>query len=120
WVGAWLLPQVRSRGCSPGPCLSGFWCSAFWRWASASAACRRWGSWRACWSRSSSRCWHWPAGSFLSGQDFRQMAAEELTPTSYIQHHLQNLTGQGGEGGAFWTLHVDTLATSVLMGLLMV
>ena len=48
------------------------------------------------------------------------MAAEELTPTSYIQHHLQNLTGQVGEGGAFWTLHVDTLATSVLMGLLMV
>lgn len=48
------------------------------------------------------------------------MAAAELTPTSYIQHHLQNLTGQVGEGGGFWTVHTDTLITSVLMGLLMV
>jgi len=48
------------------------------------------------------------------------MAGEsELTPTSYIQHHLHNLTAQVGEGG-FFTLHVDTLVTSVLMGLLMV
>ncbi|RPE75842.1 F0F1 ATP synthase subunit A [Vulcaniibacterium tengchongense] len=48
------------------------------------------------------------------------MAGEQaLTPTSYIQHHLHNLTTQVGEGG-FWTLHVDTLATSVLMGLLIV
>lgn len=48
------------------------------------------------------------------------MASEhELTPTSYIQHHLQNLTYQVGEGG-FWTLHVDTLVTSLLMGLLIV
>lgn len=48
------------------------------------------------------------------------MAAEELTPTSYIQHHLQNLTGQVGDGGPFWAIHVDTLVSSVLMGLLMV
>ena len=48
------------------------------------------------------------------------MAAEaELTPTSYIQHHLHNLTGHVGEG-SFWTVHVDTLVTSVLMGLFMV
>jgi len=48
------------------------------------------------------------------------MAGEaELTPTSYIQHHLHNLTAQVGEGG-FMTLHVDTLVTSVLMGLFMV
>ena len=34
------------------------------------------------------------------------MAAEaQLTPTSYIQHHLQNLTHSFGEGN-FWTLHV--------------
>ncbi len=43
----------------------------------------------------------------------------ELTPTTYIQHHLQNLTYQAGEG-SFWTLHVDTLITSVLMGLVIV
>ena len=48
------------------------------------------------------------------------MASEaELTPTSYIQHHLQNLTFKVGEGG-FWTLHVDTLVMAVLMGGLMV
>ncbi|PBJ81686.1 F0F1 ATP synthase subunit A [Lysobacteraceae bacterium NML93-0399] len=48
------------------------------------------------------------------------MAADaELTPTSYIQHHLQNLTASVGEGG-FWTLHVDTLITALLMGALMV
>lgn len=48
------------------------------------------------------------------------MAADaELTPTSYIQHHLQNLTASVGEGG-FWTLHVDTLITALLMGGLMV
>ena len=48
------------------------------------------------------------------------MAANgELTPTTYIQHHLQNLTAQVGEG-SFFTLHLDTLITSLLMGGLMV
>jgi len=48
------------------------------------------------------------------------MASEQaLTPTNYIQHHLKNLTVQVQDGG-FWTLHVDTIVTSVLMGLLMV
>ncbi len=48
------------------------------------------------------------------------MAGEaELTPTGYIQHHLQNLTASVGEGG-FWTLNVDTLVSAVLMGLLIV
>lgn len=47
------------------------------------------------------------------------MAGEALTPTSYIQHHLHNLTIHMQEGG-FWAIHVDTIVTSVLMGLLMV
>ena len=48
------------------------------------------------------------------------MAAEgELTPTSYIQHHLHNLTAQVGEGG-FMTLNVDTLVGSLVMGFFMV
>ena len=48
------------------------------------------------------------------------MAAEaELTPTSYIQHHLKNLTHSVGEG-SFWTLNVDTFVTALLMGLFMV
>ncbi|MGE8233567.1 MAG: FoF1 ATP synthase subunit A, partial [Stenotrophomonas sp.] len=48
------------------------------------------------------------------------MAGEALTPTTYIQHHLQNLTAKVGDGGSFWTIHVDTIVTAVLMGLLMV
>ena len=48
------------------------------------------------------------------------MASEaELTPTSYIQHHLKNLTIQFGEGG-FWQLNVDTLVMAALMGFTMV
>ncbi|MGY0504849.1 F0F1 ATP synthase subunit A [Luteimonas sp. e5] len=43
----------------------------------------------------------------------------QLTPTEYIQHHLQNLTASFGQGD-FMTLHVDTFITAVLMGLLMV
>lgn len=47
------------------------------------------------------------------------MAVEsELTPSSYIQHHLQNLTHSVGEGG-FWTLHVDTLVGSLVLGAIM-
>jgi F-type H+-transporting ATPase subunit a len=41
------------------------------------------------------------------------------TPTSYIQHHLQNLTYQVSEG-SLWTLHVDTIITAVMMGLIAV
>jgi F-type H+-transporting ATPase subunit a len=44
------------------------------------------------------------------------MAAEHaLTPTSYIQHHLTfNARGEGG----FWVLHIDTLITSMILGVL--
>ncbi len=44
------------------------------------------------------------------------MAAEhELTPTSYIGHHLSFLQHPVGEG-SFWTLNVDSLVTAVLLG----
>src|SRR5205814_8916992 len=44
------------------------------------------------------------------------MAAEhELTPSSYIGHHLAFLQHPVGEG-SFWTLNVDSLATSALLG----
>ena len=44
------------------------------------------------------------------------MAAEnEQTPTEYISHHLTNMTSQVGQGD-FWTLHVDSLVMSVLLG----
>jgi F-type H+-transporting ATPase subunit a len=45
------------------------------------------------------------------------MASQELTPTTYISHHLANRTISFGEG-PFWTLHVDTLVTSVVIGVI--
>src|SRR5882672_7159930 len=45
------------------------------------------------------------------------MAAEhELTPSSYIGHHLSFLQHPVGEGG-FWPLNLDSLLTSVLLGI---
>jgi F-type H+-transporting ATPase subunit a len=40
----------------------------------------------------------------------------ELTPTGYIGHHLSFFTKSVGTGD-FWTLHVDTLVTALLLGL---
>src|SRR5262252_8278594 len=45
------------------------------------------------------------------------MAAEELTPSSYITHHLTFNTKAIGDGG-FWTLNIDTLITSAIIGVL--
>jgi F-type H+-transporting ATPase subunit a len=45
------------------------------------------------------------------------MSAELLTPTEYINHHLTFFTKPVGEG-SFWTLHVDTLVTSLMLGIL--
>jgi F-type H+-transporting ATPase subunit a len=42
-------------------------------------------------------------------------AGKELTPTEYISHHLTHGAKQVGDGG-FWTLHFDSLAVSVLLG----
>jgi F-type H+-transporting ATPase subunit a len=49
------------------------------------------------------------------------MAAEEhaehaMTPASYIGHHLTFLQKPVQPEGGFWTLHVDTLITSVILG----
>lgn len=44
------------------------------------------------------------------------MSAEHaLTPSSYIAHHLAFNTKSVADGG-FWTLHVDTLVVSILLG----
>ena len=47
---------------------------------------------------------------------------EKLSPADYINHHLQHFTVGlfGHPVGGFWTLHVDTLVISILMGLLFV
>ena len=42
-------------------------------------------------------------------------AGQELTATSYIQHHLSFNAQAVGDGG-FWTLHVDSLVTGVILG----
>ena len=44
------------------------------------------------------------------------MSAEHaLTPTAYIKHHLSFFAEPVGNGG-FWMLHVDSLVTSVILG----
>ena len=45
------------------------------------------------------------------------MSTEALTPTSYIEHHLGFQTISLGEGG-FWSLNVDTLVTSLVLGVI--
>ena len=44
-------------------------------------------------------------------------AGAELTPTSYITHHLSFMQKSVGTGD-FWVLHVDTIVTSVILGIL--
>lgn len=44
-------------------------------------------------------------------------AGAELTPTSYITHHLGFLQKPVGTGD-FWVLHVDTIVTSIILGIL--
>src|SRR4051812_20883087 len=44
-------------------------------------------------------------------------AGTDLTPSDYIQHHLAFFTKPVGEGG-FWSVNVDSLIVSVLLGLI--
>jgi len=44
------------------------------------------------------------------------MSTGALTPTTYINHHLSFFAKPLGEG-TFWTLHVDSLLTAVLLGI---
>jgi F-type H+-transporting ATPase subunit a len=44
-------------------------------------------------------------------------AGTELTPSQYIQHHLTFFTKPVGEGG-FWSINVDSLAVSILLGVI--
>jgi F-type H+-transporting ATPase subunit a len=47
-------------------------------------------------------------------------AGTELTPTSYIQHHLTFLAKPfgGGDKGGFWTVHMDTVVMTLILGVL--
>lgn len=44
-------------------------------------------------------------------------AGQELNATSYIQHHL-SFKAQSVGDGAFWTLHVDSLVTGLILGVI--
>lgn len=44
------------------------------------------------------------------------MAATYESPTDYIQHHLTFLTQPVDAAGGFWTVNVDTLLTTVVVG----
>jgi F-type H+-transporting ATPase subunit a len=47
------------------------------------------------------------------------MAAEhETDATSYIQHHLTFFAEPVSEQGGFWTIHYDTIVTSIIVGVL--
>jgi F-type H+-transporting ATPase subunit a len=47
------------------------------------------------------------------------MAAEhQLDATSYIQHHLTFFAQPVRESGGFWTIHYDTVVTSLILGVL--
>lgn len=41
-----------------------------------------------------------------------------LTTGEYVQHHLQQLAYNFSEKEGFWTIHLDTLGVSVVLGLL--
>ena len=43
-------------------------------------------------------------------------AGKELSPTEYISHHLTFFSKPVGDGG-FWTLHVDSMLTSIILGM---
>jgi F-type H+-transporting ATPase subunit a len=44
-------------------------------------------------------------------------AGSELTPSEYIQHHLTFFTEPIRQDGGFWTLNVDSLIVSILLGI---
>lgn len=44
-------------------------------------------------------------------------ASEHLSPTQYIQHHLGFFAEPVGEG-AFWTIHVDSVLTAFILGVI--
>jgi F-type H+-transporting ATPase subunit a len=46
-------------------------------------------------------------------------AESELTPSSYIQHHLTFLQKPVGDG-TFWTLNVDSIITGVIVGVIVI
>jgi F-type H+-transporting ATPase subunit a len=46
------------------------------------------------------------------------MAAAPQTPTEYITGHLTHFAKPVADGGGFWTIHVDTLVTTLIIGVI--
>jgi F-type H+-transporting ATPase subunit a len=46
------------------------------------------------------------------------MAAGPTNPTEYIQGHLTHLAAPIGDGGGFWTIHVDSVLMAMLIGII--
>ena len=44
-------------------------------------------------------------------------ASAELTPTEYITHHL-SFNAKAAGGGGFWTINIDTVVTSLILGVI--
>lgn len=51
----------------------------------------------------------------MAAENADHAAEHALTPASYIGHHLKFAAHPVGDG-SFWTLHVDTLLTSLILG----
>ncbi len=47
-----------------------------------------------------------------------EKVGEQLDASSYIQHHLSFFAEPVREGGGFWTIHYDTVITSLILGVL--
>src|SRR5436190_23730467 len=45
-------------------------------------------------------------------------AGTEFNASDYIQHHLTFMARPVGAEGGFWTIHVDSVVTSLLLGIL--
>src|SRR5512134_3825756 len=45
------------------------------------------------------------------------MAASYQSPTEYIQHHLTFFAKSTTPQGGFWTVHIDTVVTTLILGI---
>jgi F-type H+-transporting ATPase subunit a len=45
-------------------------------------------------------------------------AGKEQTPSEYIQHHLTFFEKPIGDGGGFWSINVDSVATAIVLGVI--
>ena len=45
-------------------------------------------------------------------------SSSEVVPSEYIQHHLTFFTKPLGDAGGFWSVNIDSLAVSILLGLI--